>query len=91
MAVELMVTRALELAGKRRRRRSDMERLRDVPEYEYHRYMDPVADSDVPGLIKGWDLGLDEIAARYGLDADQLRVVVQREARRQLTSQVVDV
>ena len=90
MAVDLMVTRALELAGKRRRTRADMERLRAVPVQETHRYMGPVADGDVAPLIKGWDVGLDEIARRYGLDADQIRVVVGREARRRLTTQVVD-
>ena len=90
MAVELMVTRALELAGKRRRTRADMDRLQNVPVHETHRYMPPVGDGEVPTLIRGWDVGLDEIAVRYGLDADQMRLVVQQQARRHLTSQVVD-
>ena len=93
MAVELMVTRCLELAGKRRFNINDpvqKARLRDVPAHEYHRYMAPVAEDQVGKLIKGWDAGLDELATRYGLNPDQVRLVVAREARRKLTAQVVD-
>lgn len=93
MAVELMVNRALELAGKRRVKTNDRlqrERLRDVAEYDYHRFMPPVAGDQVGRLIKGWDVGLDEIATRYGVDANAVRSVVEAKARRQLTAQVVD-
>ncbi|AQT82503.1 hypothetical protein B1R94_02285 [Mycolicibacterium litorale] len=93
MAMELMVTRALELAGKRRVRSHDPAqalRLRDVAPQDYHRLMEPVPDGQVPKLIKGWDAGLDELAARYGLDANAVRSVVERRAREQLTAQVVD-
>lgn len=93
MAVDLMETRALELAGKRRVRTNDREqlaRLRDVDAFDYHRYMDPVSDADVPGLIKGWDSGLDALAASYGFDAEQVRSVVRSRVRKQLTSKVVD-
>lgn len=93
MAVELMVTRALDLANKRRVKLNDhvqRARLRDIPSHEYHRYMPPVADGEVPKLIKGWDAGLDDIAERYGFDADQVRAVVIRRARRELTTELVD-
>lgn len=93
MAIDVWVTRALELAGNRRVTTNDRAlyaRLRDVPKHEYHRYMDPAKESDVPRLIKGWDNGLDEFAARYGFDADEVRAVVRRQARRKLTTQVVD-
>jgi hypothetical protein len=93
MAVELMVTRALDLANKRRVKTNDhmqQARLRGVPSHEYHRYMPPVAGAEVPKLIKGWDAGLDDIAARYGLDADEVRAVVLKQARRELTAELVD-
>lgn len=93
MAVELMVTRCLELVGKRRVKTNDhmqQARLRGVPIHEYHRYMPPVAVAEVPKLIKGWDTGLDDIAARYGLDADQLRTIVQKQVRSELTADLVD-
>lgn len=93
MAVELMVTRALELAGKRRVKTYDHDlraRVHARPAHEWHRSMPAAADGEVPGLIKGWDTGLDDIAARYGFDADEVRLVVQREARRRLTAVVVD-
>lgn len=93
MAVELMVNRALGLAGKRRVGSGDgalKARLRNVEAHDYHRMMPPVGAGEVAGLIKGWDSGLDDIAERYGLDADQVRQVVAAEARRQMTSVVVD-
>lgn len=93
MAVELMVTRCLELVGKRRVKVNDhmqQARLRGVPSHEYHRYMPPVAAGEVPKLIKGWDAGLDDIAARYGLDADQVRAVVLKQVRGELTAELVD-
>lgn len=93
VAVEFGVTKALDLAGKRRVKTNDTTlraRLRGVEPHEYHRYMGPVTDGDVPGLIKGWDPGLDDLAGRYGFDADQVRLMVAQRARRQLTAQVVD-
>lgn len=93
MVGDLLVIRCLELAANKRVRTNDraqFERLRDVPKHERHRFMDPVADAEVPHLIKGWDVGLDELAARYGLDPHHVRLVVEREARRQLTTPVVD-
>jgi hypothetical protein len=93
MAVELMVTRALELAGKRRIKTYDHDqraRLSSRPAHEWHRSLPAVPDADVLGLIKGWDTGLDELAQRYGLDVNQVRSVVVMQARKRLTSQVVD-
>lgn len=93
MATELYITRALELAGKRRVKTNDREqqaRLRNVAAYDYHRFMEPASEAEVPRLIKDWDSGLDEFAARYGFDAEQVRSVVRSRARKQLTTAVVD-
>ena len=90
--VEVMVSRALELAGKRRRTRADYERLRDVPMHETHRYMDPVGDTDIPDLIRGWDTALEEdTLARLNLDTDYIRSAVKLAVRRELTRPVVTV
>lgn len=90
--IEVMVGRALELAGKRRRTRADYERLRDVPMHETHRFMDPVGDNDIPDLIRGWDTALEEdTLARLNLDTDYIRSAVKLAVRRELTRPVVTV
>lgn len=93
IAVDFCLTRALERAGRKRVRSGDGEqkaRLRDVEPQDYYRYMPPVAADEVGRLIAGFDSGLDSNAAKYGFDADQVRAIVTTEARRRLTSQVVD-
>lgn len=89
--VDLLVGRALELAGKRRRSRPDHARLREVPMHETHRYMAPVPDVEADKLIAGWDAALaDGVLSRMGLDAERVRAAVQRAARRELTAAVLD-
>ncbi|MHC9292045.1 hypothetical protein ACRCUN_06230 [Mycobacterium sp. LTG2003] len=89
--VDLLVGRALELAGKRRRTRSDVDRLRHVPIHQTHRYMGPVDEGEVSRLIKGWDeVFNDEFAAQHGVDPERVRAAVKRRVQRELTAQVVD-
>ncbi|WP_255800873.1 hypothetical protein [Mycobacteroides abscessus] len=92
--VDLLVGRALELAGKRRVRTNDREqhaRLRGIPTHEYHRYMGPVDEPEVSRLIKGWDsIMTDSALSGLGIDPERVRASVHRIARRELTSQVVD-
>ena len=89
--VDLMVSRALELAGKRRRSRADHARLRDVPAHRTHHFLPAVTPAEVPKLIDGWDAALeDEVLARLGVDGEELRAEVRRLVRKQLTAQVVD-
>jgi hypothetical protein len=89
--VEVMVARALELAGKRRRTRSDYERLRDIPMHQTHRAMGPVEDAAIPRLIEGWDASLEPDTLRLvGLDIDEVRAEVRRQVKQQLTAPMVD-
>ncbi|UVT31440.1 portal protein [Mycobacterium phage Sejanus] len=89
--VDLLVGRALELAGKRRRTRSDMDRLRNIPTHLTHRFMGPVADAEVARLIKGWDdIFDDEFAAAHGVDPDRVRASVKRRVQRELTAALID-
>lgn len=89
--IEVLVGRALELAGKRRRSRADYNRLRDVPLHETHRFMPPVGVDEIPGLIKGWDAALEEdVLERLGIDTAELRAVVRNRIRQELTRPVVD-
>lgn len=89
--VDLLVARALELAGKRRRTRADHERLRDVPMHETHRFMPPASEAEVSRFIDGWDAALrDSTLYAAGLDAQQIRAAVRRAAHRELTRPVVD-
>lgn len=91
VVVELLVGRALELAGKRRRTRNDHARLRDIPVHRTHVAMGPVRDEEIPKLINGWDAALEaETLEMVGLDIDEVRAEVKRQVRRQLTAQVVD-
>ncbi|QNL30135.1 portal protein [Gordonia phage Mariokart] len=89
--VEVMVSRALELAGKRRRTRADHNRLRGVPMHETHRYMPPVPDREIDDLVKGWDTTLaEDTLRRMGLNPDRVRVAVRRQVREEMSRQVVD-
>ncbi len=89
--IEVMVSRALELAGKRRRTRADNDRLRGLKPQHFHRVMEPVGEDDIPELIKGWDDALEaDTLALVGLDIEVVRDEVRREVRRQLTAQVVN-
>lgn len=91
LAERMLVSRAFELAGKRRRTRSDMARLAAVPIARTHRFMPPVDESEIPRLISGWDAALeDDTIARLGLDTEALRTSALRIIRRELTSPVVD-
>jgi len=91
VVIELMVSRALELAGKRRRTRVNYERLREVPLHETHRFMGPVRGEDVDKLIRGWDSALEQdTLALVGLDCEQVRAEVIRQVRAQLTAEVIN-
>lgn len=87
------LTRALELAGKRRVKTYDHDqraRLHNRPAYEWHQSLPAVADTEVGRLIAGYDSGLDDLAAKHGFSADHVRSQVVSQARRRLTSEVVD-
>jgi hypothetical protein len=91
LAERMLVSRALELAGKRRRRSSDHARLRNIPMDETHRYMPPVDDAEVGRLIAGWDSGLvTETVVSLGIDTEKLRTAAYAVIKRELTTQVVD-
>ena len=91
LAERMLVNRALELAGKRRRKGDDYSRLRDIPMHETHRYMPPVAGEDVPGLIRGWDAALaDDVVMRMGVDTEAMRAAVYAIVKRELTMDVVE-
>jgi hypothetical protein len=88
------VSRALELAGKRRINTRDREqhaRLRDIPPHRYHRVMGPVQAAEVAKLIRGWDDTLDDSTlTRIDLRPERVRAQVHSIAHRELTSPVID-
>ena len=92
MVEQLLLHKALELAGKRRRKRDDYVRLRDIPLHETHRYMPPVRGEDIPQLVAGWDTALiDEAFQMLPVDTEELRLRVYAAIKRELTTPLVDV
>jgi len=93
LAERLLVNRALDLAGKRRVNTNALKaRLSGIAAHDYHRYLPPVSDADIPRLIKGWDIALeDDVIARMGVDTETLRATVRDQIRRELTRPMVDV
>lgn len=93
IAADFYLTAAMRLAGNRRVKTNDREqraRLRDVEPHDYYRFLPPVDAADVGRLIASFDGGLDDKAEKWGFSADEVRARVLAEARRRLTSQVVD-
>lgn len=91
MVERLLLHKALELAGKRRRKRDDHARLRDIPMHETHRYMPPVASEDIPQLVSGWDTALiDEAIQMLPIDTEELRIRVYANIKRELTAPLMD-
>lgn len=92
LAEMLLFNRAMELVGKRRRKRSDYARLRDIPLHETHLYMPPVDPAEVPSLVAGWDSGLaDEAIQMLGVDTESMRSRVYEAIKRELTAPLVDI
>lgn len=74
----LCVNRALELANKRRRTRSNSDLFRDVPIELAHTKLPPAKYDDVDKLIEGWSAGLsDTDLNRIGLDCNAFRAMVR--------------
>jgi hypothetical protein len=91
LAQRMLVNRALELAGKRRRRPDNHARLRDIPACETHRYLPPVPTEDIGRLIAGWDEALaSEVVAGLNIDTEELRAAAYAVIKRELTAQIVD-
>ena len=78
----LCVNRALELANKRRRTRSDAALYRDVPIELAHTALPPVRNGEAADLIKGWDTGLvDDDLTALGLCPESFRSMVEGVAQ----------
>jgi hypothetical protein len=73
----LCVNRALELANKRRRTRTNASLFRDIAIERAHTILEPVEMAAVPDLIKGWDTGVDDAdLCQLGLNASAFRSAV---------------
>lgn len=91
LALNVLVERGLEFAGKRLRTRADHARLANVPIEQTHRFMPPVADADIPRLIHGFDAALSsERVMALGVDTESLRAEALSVIRRELTTPVID-
>lgn len=91
--VQVFVSRALELAGKRRRNihdRAEKARLRGHRAHEFHRLMEPLDAAQIPKLIEGWDDTLeDDVLRVLGVEREDFAGAVRAEVRRQLTAPVI--
>ncbi len=94
LADRLLVSRALDLAGKRRFSTGDRvlkERLRGLAPHDYHRVMGPVAPADIPKLIAGWDTALSDHAIQtLGVDTAGLRTAALARITAELTQPIVE-
>lgn len=74
----LCITRALELANKRRRTRADATLYREVPIELAHTMLPPVRNGEAADLIKGWDVGVvDDDLTGLGLCPESFRAMVE--------------
>ena len=81
----ICVARALELANKRRRTRSNAELFRDVPIELAHTKMAPLPSANAYDAIKGWDVGLtDTDIEEIGADPYEFREAIRATATRAL-------
>lgn len=72
------VGRALELANKRRKTRSDSAIFQGIPIEHAHTRLDPVPLSDAPELTRGWTTGVsDADLSAMGLDPRTFRATVE--------------
>ncbi|QGH75259.1 portal protein [Mycobacterium phage Quesadilla] len=92
LAERMLVTRALELAGKRRANTNALKsRLSGLPAHDYHRVLGPVPETDIARLTSGWDIALEDHAiSMLGLDTEELRARARQAIRRELTAPVID-
>ncbi|MBF6138139.1 hypothetical protein IU501_34790 [Nocardia otitidiscaviarum] len=84
----LLLSRALELAGKRRLTNVDRGRFAGVPAWQLHTRMPAVTDpGEVSKLIAGWDTGFTaDIARSVGADPGRLRALIVDRATHALAS-----
>lgn len=96
MAVDMLVSRALEISGAKRRSRAGRSadvraQLADVSNMNLHRVLPAVDPAAVPELIQGWDSILNEAQLRLaGINPDVVRASVLRLATAALTAKTID-
>lgn len=86
--VRIFTTRALDLAGKRRRTRewTATGRLRGYKPHEYHGLMGPVEEGAIDALVAGWDDTLEDSVLRMiGTNRQAFSDAVLTVVRRELT------
>lgn len=83
----LCVNRALEMANKRQRTRTNVSAFQGVAISEAHLRLPPVAVGDAATLVRGWDTCVDDqTCAAFGFDIEPFRHMVNDTATRSLTS-----
>lgn len=85
--VRMCVNEAMRLAANRRRTRRAHASVRGMSTMDTHRKLGPCDESEVDGLIAGWDDMVDEgVCATAGIDRDRLRRLVVATCRAALTT-----
>ncbi|WP_148310230.1 hypothetical protein [Nocardia otitidiscaviarum] len=84
----LLLSRALELAGKRRLTNVERGRFAGVPAWQLHTHMPAITDrGEVSKLIAGWDTGFTaDIARSVGADPGRLRALIVDRATHALAT-----
>lgn len=83
----MCVNRALEMANKRRRTRSNRDLFDGALITEAHLRLPPVPKDDVAALIRGWDTCVDaKTCAAFGFTAREFRTMIEDTAGQSLTT-----
>jgi hypothetical protein len=87
--IETLTLRALELAGKRRRTRSNGDAFRARPLHAVHEALPPVQPGEVLSLIAGWDdaVAWDRVTAALGFERSTVTRWVEMDAADTLTKE----
>lgn len=84
---EMSIARALELANKRRRTRTNHDLFRGIDIHMAHTRMEPLAYAEVSRHIDGWDTGITDAGLRQmGMDPGRFRDTVRSIATVSLTT-----
>ncbi|AHJ88307.1 portal protein [Mycobacterium phage 39HC] len=92
LAERFLTNRVLEVTNKRRVRGNEQKaRLARVPARDWHKYLPPLPQAELPKAIREVDAALaDEVVASLGINTEGLRAAVIAKITTELTRPMID-